>query len=305
MRRMTIGVLAAALCHRPWEVCAACPGRPAPVVEPLGRRGLQEGRALRGQAALRGEAPRPHRRDHLLREEEHVAGAPGGLHGRLRLPRRLLLRQRRPRVHGRRLARRPLAGHPLGEHRALRQGVLDAAGARRQGRHLGRSRSRRRPTSSTSTRSSSASSASRSRPTSPSRRTSSRTSSRSARRPATRPSPPAPPTASGRRMYVPDMLLLSKLGYADVQKLYRGELSWKDPRVVEVFRYYKELDRPRRLREDAHQHAARRGAPVLPHRAEGVHVPGRAPGTRGGPSCRRRRAASRRTSSSGSSTTPS
>ena len=42
-------------------------------------------------------------------------------------------------------------------------------------------------------------------------------------------------------MYVPDMLLLSKLGYADVQKLYRGELSWKDPRVVDVFRYYKEL----------------------------------------------------------------
>ena len=42
-------------------------------------------------------------------------------------------------------------------------------------------------------------------------------------------------------MYIPDMLLLSKLGYADVQKLYRGDLSWKDPRVVDVFRYYKEL----------------------------------------------------------------
>jgi multiple sugar transport system substrate-binding protein len=38
-----------------------------------------------------------------------------------------------------------------------------------------------------------------------------------------------------------DMLLLSKLGYADVQKLYQGELSWKDPRVVDVFRYYKEV----------------------------------------------------------------
>ena len=42
-------------------------------------------------------------------------------------------------------------------------------------------------------------------------------------------------------LYLPDMLLLSKLGYADVQKLYQGELSLKDPRVVDVFRYYKEL----------------------------------------------------------------
>jgi len=42
-------------------------------------------------------------------------------------------------------------------------------------------------------------------------------------------------------MYIPDALLLSKLGYDDSRKLYRGELSWKDPRVVEVFRYYKEL----------------------------------------------------------------
>jgi multiple sugar transport system substrate-binding protein len=42
-------------------------------------------------------------------------------------------------------------------------------------------------------------------------------------------------------MYVPDMLLLSKLGHEDVKRLYRGELSWKDPRVADVFRYYKEL----------------------------------------------------------------
>ncbi|HEV8672858.1 MAG TPA: extracellular solute-binding protein [Methylomirabilota bacterium] len=42
-------------------------------------------------------------------------------------------------------------------------------------------------------------------------------------------------------MYIPDALLLSKLGYEDSKKLYRGELSWKDPRVAEVFRYYKEL----------------------------------------------------------------
>src|SRR2546425_12109959 len=41
--------------------------------------------------------------------------------------------------------------------------------------------------------------------------------------------------------YVPNALLLDKLGSDDVLKLYRGELSWKDPRVVEVFRYYKEL----------------------------------------------------------------
>jgi multiple sugar transport system substrate-binding protein len=41
--------------------------------------------------------------------------------------------------------------------------------------------------------------------------------------------------------YIPNALLLDKLGSDDVLKLYRGELSWKDPRVVEVFRYYKEL----------------------------------------------------------------
>jgi multiple sugar transport system substrate-binding protein len=37
------------------------------------------------------------------------------------------------------------------------------------------------------------------------------------------------------------MLLLSKLGGDDVKRLVKGELSWKDPRVVEVFRYYREL----------------------------------------------------------------
>jgi multiple sugar transport system substrate-binding protein len=42
-------------------------------------------------------------------------------------------------------------------------------------------------------------------------------------------------------LYIPGALLLSKLGGEDVKKLGRGELSWKDPRVVEVFRYYKEL----------------------------------------------------------------
>jgi multiple sugar transport system substrate-binding protein len=41
--------------------------------------------------------------------------------------------------------------------------------------------------------------------------------------------------------YIPNALLLSKLGAADARKLYQGESSWKDPRVVEVFRYYKEL----------------------------------------------------------------
>jgi multiple sugar transport system substrate-binding protein len=42
-------------------------------------------------------------------------------------------------------------------------------------------------------------------------------------------------------MYIPDALLLSKLGYTDAKRLFAGEISWKDPRVVEVFRYYKEL----------------------------------------------------------------
>jgi len=42
-------------------------------------------------------------------------------------------------------------------------------------------------------------------------------------------------------LYIPSMLLLSKLGGDEVKKLVKGELSWKDPRVVEVFRYYREL----------------------------------------------------------------
>jgi len=42
-------------------------------------------------------------------------------------------------------------------------------------------------------------------------------------------------------MYIPDALLLSRLGFDELKRLGRGELSWKDPRVVEVFRYYKEL----------------------------------------------------------------
>lgn len=42
-------------------------------------------------------------------------------------------------------------------------------------------------------------------------------------------------------LYVPTAFLLSKLGVEDLKKLGKGELSWKDPRVVEVFRYYKEL----------------------------------------------------------------
>jgi len=42
-------------------------------------------------------------------------------------------------------------------------------------------------------------------------------------------------------LYIPTAFLLSKLGLEDLKKLSRGELSWKDPRIVEVFRYYKEL----------------------------------------------------------------
>ena len=42
-------------------------------------------------------------------------------------------------------------------------------------------------------------------------------------------------------LFFPTGLLLSKLGGEDVKKLGRGELSWKDPRVAEVLRYYKEL----------------------------------------------------------------
>jgi multiple sugar transport system substrate-binding protein len=42
-------------------------------------------------------------------------------------------------------------------------------------------------------------------------------------------------------LFIPTGLLLSKLGREDLKRLGHGELSWKDPRVVEVFRYYKEL----------------------------------------------------------------
>jgi multiple sugar transport system substrate-binding protein len=42
-------------------------------------------------------------------------------------------------------------------------------------------------------------------------------------------------------LYIPTDLLLSKLGGEDLKKLGQGVLSWKDPRVIEVFRYYREL----------------------------------------------------------------
>ena len=42
-------------------------------------------------------------------------------------------------------------------------------------------------------------------------------------------------------LYIPSELLLGKMGGDEVKKLVRGGLSWKDPRVVEVFRYYREL----------------------------------------------------------------
>src|SRR5207244_13428888 len=41
--------------------------------------------------------------------------------------------------------------------------------------------------------------------------------------------------------YIPNALLNDKLGADEFMRLLRGEISWKDPRVVEVFHYYKEL----------------------------------------------------------------
>jgi len=41
--------------------------------------------------------------------------------------------------------------------------------------------------------------------------------------------------------YIPNALLLDTLGADDFRRLAQGEISWKDPRVVDVFRYYKEL----------------------------------------------------------------
>src|SRR5205085_793924 len=40
--------------------------------------------------------------------------------------------------------------------------------------------------------------------------------------------------------YIPNALLNDKLGADELLRLFRGEISWKDPRVVEVFHYYKE-----------------------------------------------------------------
>jgi multiple sugar transport system substrate-binding protein len=42
-------------------------------------------------------------------------------------------------------------------------------------------------------------------------------------------------------LFFPSNLLLSKLGGEDVKRLAVGELSWKDPRIAEVLRFYKEL----------------------------------------------------------------
>jgi multiple sugar transport system substrate-binding protein len=42
-------------------------------------------------------------------------------------------------------------------------------------------------------------------------------------------------------LFFPSAILLNKLGEEDIKKLAHGDLSWKDPRVVEVIRYYKEL----------------------------------------------------------------
>ena len=42
-------------------------------------------------------------------------------------------------------------------------------------------------------------------------------------------------------LYVPTAFLLSKLGLDDLKKLSQGEISWKDPRIVEVMKYYREI----------------------------------------------------------------
>src|SRR5262249_9715352 len=41
--------------------------------------------------------------------------------------------------------------------------------------------------------------------------------------------------------YIPNALLLDKLGGDDFRRLAQGEISWKDPRIVEAFHYYQEL----------------------------------------------------------------
>jgi multiple sugar transport system substrate-binding protein len=42
-------------------------------------------------------------------------------------------------------------------------------------------------------------------------------------------------------LFFPSSIFLSKLGAEDLKRLGRGELSWKDGRVAEALRYYKEL----------------------------------------------------------------
>ena len=89
-----------------------------------GDRGQQEDRPLRGQAAVRGQEPRPHR-DITFYEKKNCSRRCGRLHRRS-ASRRRLLRHRRARVHGGRwlaTSRPPSAGRTS----SLRQGVLDPA----------------------------------------------------------------------------------------------------------------------------------------------------------------------------------
>ena len=249
MRRATIGVLGArAVPHSGRS--RARPGCPASVVEPLGPSRTPRRRcSSRPSGASETKHPGAHRRDHFLREEEHVARPPGGLHGGLRLPGCLLLRQRRPRIHGRRVARRSLARVSAGRTSSPTGRPSGPARPRRARSGRGPSPSRPRPTRSTSTQEALPRPGHRGAgQLRRSPRSSSRMSSPSARRPsAMRRFATGAADREWAAMYLPDMLLLSKLGYADVQKLYQGELSWKDPRVVEVFLdYYKGARRPRR-----------------------------------------------------------
>ena len=198
------------------------------------------------------------------------------LHGGLRLPRRLLLRHRRARVHGGGLAGRSLDQgirweniEPYGKAFWTRPGPggkigtwaipVEAASDElyfnkkifQRARHRG------------------------ARPTSRSRRTSSRTSWRSAPRRATPRSPPAPPTASGRPSTSRTGCCSTSSAADDTLQPLPGRALLEGPARGRGVPLLQGADRPRRLRQDALQHDAGRGPSLLPHRAEGVHVPGR------------------------------
>ena len=138
------------------------PGHGAPVVEPLGRsRTTRRSSSSRPSAGSRPRTPATRSTITFYEKKNMFTTLRAAFTAGSGFPDVFYYDIDAPEFMAAGLAGRSLDRHPLGEHRALRQGLLDPAGARRQDRGRGRSRWRPRPTSSTSTRRSSSSSASR------------------------------------------------------------------------------------------------------------------------------------------------